>query len=160
MNATKKKLKKQSDVNYGNKPPESITFFLDRALGKHTVTKRLIQEGKKLEKTEIHVRHLEDFHNFDQSTPDEEWLEFAGEKSFVVLTKDKRIRYRVAEKIMVKKHGVRVFVLTKGNWTGEQMAEIFANALKSMCNFLRKNSGPFIATVSKSGRIRKTDLPD
>lgn len=40
------------------------------------------------------------------------------------------------------------------------MAEIFANALKPMCNFLRKNPGPFIATISKSSNIRKTDLPD
>lgn len=153
-------MKKQSDVNYGDKPPESITFFLDRALGKHTVAKRLIQEGEKLKKPEINVKHLEDFSNFNQSTPDEEWLEFVGEKSFVVLTKDKRIRYRVSEKIMVKKHSVRVFALTRGNWTGEQMAEIFAKSLQSMCNFLKKNSGPFIATVSKSGKIRKTDLSD
>ena len=153
-------MKKQSDANYGNKPPESITFFLDRALGKHTVSERLILEGKKLKEIEITIRHLEDFPNFNQSTPDEEWLEFAGEKSFVVLTKDKRIRYRGSEKIMVKKHGVRVFALTSGNWSGEQMAEIFAKALKPMCNFLKKNPGPFIATVSKSGKIRKTDLPD
>ena len=61
---------------------------------------------------------------------------------------------------MVKKHGVKVFVLTRGSWTGEQMAEIFAKSLKPMCNFLRKNPGPFIATVSKSGKIRKTDLLD
>ena len=153
-------MKKQSDVNYGNKLPESITFFLDRALGKYTVAKRLIQEGKKLKETEIIVKHLEDFPNFNQSTPDEEWLKFAGEKSFVVLTKDRRIRYRVPEKIMVMKHGVRVFALTSGNWTGEQMAEIFTKALKPMCNFLRKNPPPFIATVSKSGKIRKTDLSD
>ena len=81
-------MKKQSDVNYGDKPPESITFFLDRALEKHTVAKRLIQKGEKLKKTEIKVKHLEDFPGFNQNTPDEEWLEFAGKKSLVVLTKD------------------------------------------------------------------------
>ena len=51
MNAASKKLKKQSDVNYGNKPLESIFFFLDRALGKYTVAERLTQEGEKF-KTE------------------------------------------------------------------------------------------------------------
>ena len=153
-------MKKQSDANYGTKPPESITFFLDRALGKHTVAKRLIQEGEKLKKTEIKVKHLEDFPGFNQNTPDEEWLEFAGKKSLVVLTKDKRIRWKKSQRIMVKTHGVRMFVLTRGNWTGEQMAEIFANSLKPICNFLKKNSPPFIATVSKSGKIRKTDLSD
>lgn len=51
----REKLKKQSDVSYGNRPPESITFFLDRAIGKHTVAERLIQEGEKLEETEINV---------------------------------------------------------------------------------------------------------
>lgn len=106
-------MKKQSDANYGKKLPESIIFFLDRALGKHTVARRLIQEGAKLKETEISVKHLEEFPDFDQSTSDEKWLEFAGKESFVVLTKDKRIRYRVAEKIMVKKHGVRVFALNQ-----------------------------------------------
>ena len=87
-------MKKQSDADYGNRPPESITFFLDRALGKHTVAERLIQEEKELKETEIKVKHLEDFSDFNQNTPSEEWLKFAGEKSFVVLTKEKRIRHR------------------------------------------------------------------
>lgn len=113
-----------------------------------------------MKETEINVRHLENFPNFNQNTPDKEWLEFADKKSFVVPTKDKRIRYRVTEKIMVKKHGVRAVALTSGNRRGEQMAEIFAKFLKPMCDFLKKNPGPFIATVSKSGRIRKADLPD
>ena len=64
MNATGKKLKKQSDADYGSKPPESITFFPGRALGKHAVAKRPIQEGKELKETEIKVKHLEDFPDF------------------------------------------------------------------------------------------------
>ena len=136
-------MKKQSGVSYGNKPLESITFFLDRALGRYIVAQRLIQEGGELGETEIKVRHLEDFPNFNQSTPDEEWLEFAGKNSFVVLTKDKRIRYRVPEKIMVEEHRVRVFALTRGGWTGEQMAEIFAKSLKPMCKFPQLPSWTF-----------------
>ncbi len=138
MNAASKKLKKQSDVNYGNKPLESISFFLDRALGKYTVAERLTQEGEKLLKTEIKVKHLEDFPGFNQNTLDEEWLEFAGKNSLVVLTKDKRIRWKKSQKFMVKTYGVRMFVLTRGSWSGKEMAEIFANSLKSMCNFLKK----------------------
>ena len=87
-------MKKQSDANYGNKPPESITFFLDRALGKHTVAERLIQEGEKLKKTEIKVKHLEDFPGFNQNTPDEEWLEFAAFHSHrIEIRQDKKNQF-------------------------------------------------------------------
>ena len=151
-------MKKQSDADYGKKLRDSITFLIDRALGKHKVAKRLIQEKDNLKEIEINVEHLDDF--FDQNTHDEKWLQFAGEKSWVVLTKDKRIRYRKSEKTMVEKYGVRMFTLTRGDWTGDQNADILAGALKSICNFLSKNPAPFIASISKSGNIRKIDLSE
>ena len=69
MNATKKKLKKQSDADYGNRPPESITFFPDRALGKHAVAERLIQEKKELKETEIKVKHFRGLPKFQSEYP-------------------------------------------------------------------------------------------
>ncbi len=119
---------------------------------------RLIQKNNELTEIEINVKHLDDF--FNQNTRDEEWLKFAGNKSWIVLTKDSHIRYRKSEEKMVKKYGVRMFTLARGNWTGDQNAEILGGALKSICSFLEKNPAPFIASISKSGNIRKIDLSE
>ena len=158
MNAPAQTSKKQSDAGYGKKPLDSITFLVDRRLGKYKVPERLTQKKNELTGIEINVKRLDDF--FDQSTRDEEWLKFAGNKSWVVLTKDSHIRYRKSEEKMVKKYDVRIFTLARGNWTGDQNAEILDGALKSICGFLEKNPAPFIASISKSGNIRKIDLSD
>lgn len=43
---------------------------------------------------------------------DDEWLPVVAEKGLVVITRDKKIRYRPAEKRAWIDHGVRGFVLT------------------------------------------------
>lgn len=48
MNAIKQTLKKQSDAGYGKKPLDSITFLIDRCLGKYKVPERLIQKKDEL----------------------------------------------------------------------------------------------------------------
>lgn len=43
---------------------------------------------------------------------DDDWLRVIGELNLVVITRDRRIRYREAEKLAWIEHGVRGFVLT------------------------------------------------
>ena len=52
---------------------------------------------------------------------DTEWLELCGRRSWIVLAKDKRIRYRPAETEAIRRHRVKAFVLTSGNLTIERM---------------------------------------
>lgn len=152
----KNTLKKQSDTSCGDQPLKEITFFLDDSLGSSVIAQRLIEEGKNLKKTTIKVELLKN--QFPRNVADEVWLEFIGKKSFVALTKDRKIRWRKSEKIQVEKYNGRVFILTRGNFTGKEMAEIFGQSLRRMCNFIKKTPPPFIATVSKSGSITKFDL--
>lgn len=83
------------------------------------------------------------------------WLTRAGSLDWIVLTRDKYIRYRTSEKEALLAAGVRTFVLTSGNLTAEGMAEAFLNALPRMDRLVRKTRPPFIARVSRDGRVER-----
>jgi predicted nuclease of predicted toxin-antitoxin system len=96
---------------------------------------------------------------FAQDALDETWLAGVGERSWVVLTKDRRIRHRQSELLALVDAGVRAFVLTAGNITGEEMAAAFVSALPRMLRLIQRESPPFIATVSRSGLVRLLNIP-
>src|SRR6266511_4327650 len=104
------KSKKRSGTSH--KPLEPITFFIDRSLG-HIAGQMLRDAGAKVE---FHDDH------FAQDATDADWLPEVGAKGWVVLTKDKRIRFRALEReaLMAAKVGVFVLASSKG-LTGKQM---------------------------------------
>ncbi len=127
------------------KPPEAVTFFLDRTLGKRILASALRAAGLNVQ---VHDDH------FPANAKDTEWLRFVGAKGWVVLTHDRRIRYRAIELTALMSSGVRVFAFTRGNLTGPEMATVFLKALPRVRKFLKKNEGPFIATLSRGGQVR------
>jgi predicted nuclease of predicted toxin-antitoxin system len=97
--------------------------------------------------------HVHDDH-FAPDARDVDWLAEVGAKGWVVLTKDRGIRWRSLERTAAMTAGVALFTLTSGNLNGAEMAEIFVKALPAMCRFLAKHSPPFIASVTRRGRVR------
>jgi predicted nuclease of predicted toxin-antitoxin system len=91
---------------------------------------------------------------FHQGAADEVWLQAAGEKSWVVLTKDKNIRYHAREKTTLLAYGVRAFVLTAKALNADEMAATFVKALPEIVKLLESSDGPFVATVTRQGVIR------
>jgi len=81
-----------------------------------------------------------------------------GERGWLILTKDKRIRYRKLEFAAVKQARVRLFVLTAGQITAVEMGEIFVKALKKMERLAIKHDEPFIARVTKAGNVSRYDI--
>lgn len=96
---------------------------------------------------EIHDDH------FRPDAPDAEWLTTVGRQGWVVLTKDRRIRYRGPEVAALMAAGVRAFVLTAGDLRGTEMAGTFLRALPAMTRFASQHPAPFIARVSKTGTV-------
>lgn len=78
---------------------------------------------------EVHDDH------FAQSATDEEWLTEVGQRVWIVLTKDHRIRFRLSELEAVRSARVRAFVLTPRNLTGLQNGKAFAQALPRMIRY-------------------------
>jgi uncharacterized protein with PIN domain len=139
-------LKKRSVANSTSpKPPEELTFFLDRQLGRYKMAGALRKAGLNIE---IHDDH------FAQNAEDPEWLTVCGKKNWIVVTRDERIRYRVAERQAIRRAKVRAFVLAaQGDLRAEMLAEIFLKALPKIRRTVKKQKPPFIAKISRGGDV-------
>jgi hypothetical protein len=102
-----------------SRSPSRPEFFLDRSLGRHEVAAALRAAGW-LVRT-----HFEVFGSRDEEVPDVEWLEYCGNEGLVVLSKDRRLRYRPAEISAIRRHRVRAFVLTGGSLRAAEQAARF-----------------------------------
>lgn len=120
-------------------PPE---FFIDRSLGRHVVPDALRAAG-----AIVHVMADVYGERIGQGLADEEWLRDAGEREWVVLMKDAKIRYRPAELQVVIDHGLRAFCLTNANLRGVEMAERFVENLARIVRIAEQRPGPYIYGV-------------
>jgi predicted nuclease of predicted toxin-antitoxin system len=137
--------KKLSAANWLSKLPNPPTLFLDRSLGRLKIAAALRRVGATVE---VHDD------SFDQAAADQVWLQAAGERNWVVLTKDKNIRYHAREKETLVAYGVRAFVLTAKALNADEMAAVFVKALPKMARVLENHHGPFVATITASGSVR------
>jgi len=126
-------------------PPERLVFFVDRSLGR-----KVIPETLRAANAEVRVH--DDF--FPQDAKDEVWLAEVGRHGWVVLTKDKHIRYREVEiqALLVAKVGC--FILTaRGDLSGAEVGQIFVKALPTMKKVCETTTRPFIARVSRDSSV-------
>ena len=114
-----------------------LTLFTDRDLGTRIFPEILRSQGLTVE---IH----DDF--FGDTTPDEEWLAFVGEKGWIALTRNKKIRYNPIERDAVFYAGVPLFVM-RGRWRHDDLARGFTENISNIERFLSRHSPPFIAHV-------------
>lgn len=96
---------------------------------------------------EIHDDH------FAQDALDEVWLPEIGRREWALITKDREIRYRTAEREALLNAGVRAFVLRTRGLSGPENAQILVRALPKMVRFCMGNPAPFIAAVAPSGSV-------
>ncbi len=118
---------------------------MDASLGRRIVPEALRREG-------IEVVAHDD--QFEPGTPDAIWLEEAGRRGWVVLTKDKRIRYRENERRVLQRARVAAFVFVGKDLTGEEIAAALVAALPRMIRTTQRTPRPFIATVTPGGSVR------
>ncbi|MGC2658517.1 MAG: hypothetical protein WA324_11225 [Bryobacteraceae bacterium] len=95
------------------KPPDGTVFFIDRSLGVEPLRTDLLDCGLVLK---IH----DDY--FARDEEDRVWLRAVGDRGWVVLTKDQRLRYRPLEIAALRASKAKVFVLTAGNLRGNEIA--------------------------------------
>jgi hypothetical protein len=124
---------------------ERPEFFLDRSLGKTTAA-GLRQAG--------HVVHLIADHYSDDASdvPDEEWIAEGCSNGWVLLTKDKRIRYR-ADELEALQEG-HLFCLVSGNMDIGAMTQAFLDALPRIERAARDEPFGFWH-VYRDGKIKR-----
>lgn len=143
---TKKPSGTQSAASSISQPPDPVTLFLDESLDATTVVAALRAAGATVVRLTDH---------FEKGTEDRLWLERAGAEGWVVLTRDKRIRYRELELRALRAARVRAFVFTGGNVGMKDTAELLAQALPSIERIARSEPGPCIYHIGKAGKPRK-----
>jgi hypothetical protein len=114
----------------------SYVFFTDRDLG-IAFPARLAAGGIRVEK---HADH------FSPECPDEEWLAAVGERGWIALTRDTRIRYKPNELAAVLRHRVALLVVV-GNAPHSALADNFVRTLPRILRFLDRHTLPFVAKV-------------
>ena len=147
MASRRSRSKKQSAGSRGQplSLPEDFVLYLDENLHNcKPILDALTLNGVP------HVRHGQ---HFSPGTEDTTWLPLVGQNGWLLVTKDKKIRYNELEKTAVLHHRVREFYFSSGNYSGTEMAEILVAALPGMAKICRKHDPPFIASIAKSGSV-------
>jgi len=91
--------------------------------------------------------------HFRQGTPDSIWLPFVGRNGWILITKDKNIRYNELEKDAIIQYRLREFYFVSGNLNKHDMAQILTTALPEIRRLCQKEPPPFIASITKLGKI-------
>jgi predicted nuclease of predicted toxin-antitoxin system len=113
---------------------DPIVFFVDRSLGRRTVVNALRDAGAQAEAHDDH---------FEQDTPDRVWIPEVSRRSWVILTKDARIRRREIEINAVRSARSRVFVITIQAMKGSEAAALLVKHLARIENLSRSRRPPF-----------------
>jgi len=123
-------------------------FLIDRSLSQLSLPAALREAG-------LLVRTLADVYGEQgsQETDDATWLALAGERGWVVLCKDDRIRRRPAELQALADGNVRLFCLTNAQLTFTDQADWFLANRHRIIQASRK-SGPYVYGVYRD-RIAK-----
>jgi len=129
----------------------SRVYFTDRDLGK--------QFPARLRAAGLHVEWF--FDHFGDATPDAEWLSKAGERGWIVVTHDERIRYKANELAAVVQHRVAM-LLVVGHAPYPKLAEHFVRTMARIEAFVASHRPPYIAKVfrpSPKELARRADAP-
>jgi len=144
MGASENKLKKPSDASLPSLP-DPLVFFTDANLGRYIIPSALRAAG-------MEVRTHDQL--FAAGTPDAKWLRQVGQRGWIVLTKDTRIRYRANETNALFRAKARAFVLTaRGDLKGEEIGAVFVKALPAIKKLCAEAKPPFIAHVTREGKV-------
>jgi len=95
---------------------------------------------------------------FSKGVTDQDWLIGLSAHDWVVLTKDKNIRRRPNEFEAFAAAGLRVFVITATNLTGEENGRILVKALPKILRLCKNYRPPFVAGITRMSEVTLLDL--
>lgn len=123
-------------------------FFTDRDLGKKFPE---ILRAASL-RVERHADH------FQHDTPDEEWLAHIGDRGWIALTHDGRIRYKPNELATVMRHRVALLVVV-GHAPYPDLAKAFVATTPRILAFVAGHEPPYIAKVYRPSPTQTDNDP-
>jgi hypothetical protein len=124
-------------------------FFTDRDLGKR-FPEILSASGLRVERHADHFAH---------DCPDETWLKEIGQRGWIAITHDRRIRYKPNELAAVIQHHVALLVMI-GQVPYPQLAHSFVATQGRILEFLERHNPPLIAKVYRPPAADTISNPD
>lgn len=124
-------------------------FFTDRDLGKR-FPEILAAAGLQVER---HADH------FAPDCSDETWLREIGQRGWVAITHDGRIRYKPNELAAVIEHQVTLLVMV-GHAPYPQLAQYFVATRNRILDFLSRHQPPLIAKVYRPSATLIAENPE
>jgi hypothetical protein len=124
--------------------PATPIFFTDECLG------RLVPNA--LKNAGLLVEMYADW--FEPGVPDTEWIPFAQERGWVILTKDAMIGRRLNEQAAIAQIAARVFIFASSGVAHTLISAAFIQAHAEMVEIATATAPPFIAKVYKSGEVK------
>jgi len=124
-------------------------FYVDESIFSKTLVAELTTAGIAFDRVGITV---------PLGAPDDVWLSHCGRHSYLALTRDKRIRYRLLEKQALIDHGVGCFTFTHGQATAAQCARRIIELAPKMTAIAVSQSRPFLYTFGLSTKLAKVTL--
>lgn len=130
-----------------NRLLKSFTLYLCHNLDYGDVVDSLQRAG-------IRFKRHRDY--FSGDTPDTKLLPKVGQHRWILVTFDQKQRTRKIENAMIKQFKVRQFVFTSGQIGN--VGAILVKASATMRNICRKREGPFVYSISSTGKVRERSL--
>ncbi len=119
-----------------------MRFFLDNNL-----SPGLAKGMKAFGEDVVHITEI-----FPDDTDDLDWLPHIGSKGLILVTRDKRIRYRPAEWTAFKEHGVGAFFMGGKQRSRCQLIQQLVLNWPRMKELAGKTPVPFAFQVPPSGK--------
>lgn len=126
----------------------NFVFFTDRDLGTR-FPNILAAAGLNVERHRDH---------FAPGCSDEEWLETIGEKRWIAVTHDRRIRYKPNELAAIVRHRVALLIVI-GKVPFPLLAQNFVATAPKILDFLAQHRPPLIAKVYRPSPSEFTSNP-
>lgn len=124
------------------RPLKGFTLFLDHNLDYPDLVEKLDRAG---------IRYKRQKELFSGSTDDQVLLRKVGQKNWILVTFDKKQRTRLLERKLIERFKIREFVFTS-NEIGDP-GDLLVKANRQMRAICKSHSGPFVASISKSGKV-------
>jgi hypothetical protein len=126
---------------------DPLVYYLDHNFAGKRIPALLREAG-------LEVRVHRDY--YPPNCTDDVWLPAVAARGWVILTKDKKIRYRSNELAAVKVSGAKVFVLVaKQDLDAQGIVDAITSAAKAMARLCSKETAPFIAKIQSGGRVNR-----
>ena len=126
--------------------PDELVLFLDRSLGSRKISDYLRMRNMRVETHDTHFRVDE---------RDEVWIELVGQKNWVAITGDKRLRHSEAARLSISRYSSRVIVLIMKNVRAIEQAEILFQSRHRLWQFIKRTKPPYLAKLYRDGKVTK-----